>query len=141
MDITLFNCPFCCGPAHFTPGDVTVIQCASCGARGTQYPGRSLETRLHAAQKWNVRGGMGAARISIVDDKVPIETYKLVERLRDTADRIERGQLGSPQQAAVIFFDPVYRTVTVTQLRLGNQEFTEILRAVYQSSSQVVAQA
>jgi hypothetical protein len=45
---------------------------------------------------------LGKPRISIADPSVPAETFKLSERLREIADRIDNGDLGEVESGVML---------------------------------------
>jgi hypothetical protein len=132
-DIQLSNCPFCTGEARFGHNELaTFVSCNTCAAKGPGVEGVGFEERLRAAEKWNARGGFGNTRVSLVNDKVPTETYKLIERLRETAETIERGQLGEPDKAALLLFNSKRKLLHIRELRLGQLEINGLVAATVQ---------
>jgi hypothetical protein len=119
-EITLHNCPFCDAAVKLKAGQTDMwVQCDSCGASGPRvfifdYYG----AQLAAAEKWNHRGRFGNARVSIANPAIPKETYILIERMRENVERLERGELGTPNQAAVLYYDEWSRVTTVCPERM-----------------------
>lgn len=77
-------------------------------------------------------GEMGSPRISHAADGVPKETFVLSERLRELAERIDRGELDEPKQGIVLLLDG--RTMTVCPLgSMQKMEIRDMANALIQT--------
>lgn len=124
MEISLTNCPFCGGhPMVTTSGVAWRVRCEKCHAEG----GVAFD-QDEALALWNKRGGMGNARVSLVRPDVPVETFKYVERLRELADRVERGELGTPTCGVVVHFNGA--VAAVSELRIGATAASALMKQV-----------
>jgi hypothetical protein len=131
-EITLQNCPFCDSTVRLRAGQTAMwVQCDGCGANGPRTViGDYYAAQLAAAEKWHRRGKFGHARVSIANPLIPKETYVLIERMRENVDRLERGELGTPNQAAVLYYDEQSRVTTVCAERMPPSTLQALLRAV-----------
>lgn len=131
----LHACPHCTGPGYFAEmGDsITFVACKSCGAQGGPVNGTGFVARQIAAEKWNTRGGLGSPRVALVNPSVPIETFKLIERVRETAERLEKGELGEPDCGAMLLHSRERKSLTISELRLRPNELQGIIGAVWSS--------
>lgn len=137
VELTLTNCPFCGGEARidapfFAATRVTCTKCGSCGPIKDEV--------LEAIQLWNKRGGLGNTRVALVDASIPINTFKLGERIREMTDRLERGDLGEPTVGVALLLDEARRQMTMHGLRISKLEAEPLVRAAFdaiQASKQV----
>lgn len=129
-ETTIKNCPFCGGRPDITGTRVAQVRCLDCGASGAM--GHDVST---AVRHWNRRGGMGDTRVALVNPTVPIETFKLIERVRELADRLERGDLGTAEAAVVLLWSSGHRSVTVAELRVPANATAQIIAAAHAAAT------
>jgi len=70
----------------------------------------------------------GHPRISHVNPNVPIETFKLSERLRELADRIDSGDLGEVESGVMLLMRG--RVMVTVPLRARDPELRDMAAAL-----------
>jgi hypothetical protein len=134
-EIILHNCPFCSSEARLGRNDMaTFVICSSCAAKGPGVEGHGFEEQLRAAENWNRRGGFGNTRVTIANDKIPVDTYKLAERIRETAEGIDRGQLGSPDKCVMLLYNSAGKSLHVRAIRINQAEAQQVLISAVKAS-------
>jgi len=71
---------------------------------------------------------IGNPRISHAAVNVPAETFKLSERLRELAERIDKGELGRVDKGVVLLMEG--RTMTTCPLRTRDPELRDMAGAL-----------
>lgn len=130
MDATvqITNCPFCSGEGRirFTAPAHHQMVCTGCHASGPV-----CEGVLEAVHAWNKRGGLGNTRVALHDAAIPTATFKLIERIREMTDRLERGDLGSPTVGLALLLDEEKRHMTLHGLRISKLQSEPLVRAAF----------
>jgi hypothetical protein len=70
----------------------------------------------------------GNTRVSIADPRVPAATFKLSERIREIADRIDRGDLGEVESGVALLMRG--RTLVTIPLRARDPDLREMAAAL-----------
>jgi hypothetical protein len=133
-ETTLLGCPFCPGgnPHVVLQTGGGVVRCRDCGAQSglvwrQQRSDGALTAELVA--KWNTRGGFGHTRIAHVNPKLPPDTFKYTERLREAIERIEKGEMGEVSRGVLLSMGGD-RRMNVTELRTGYLEVNDMAAAL-----------
>lgn len=132
---TPIPCQYCGGQPGIvnTSGGHRAVECQRCGARGPCIEPKRPDCDAQAVAGWNAGKKFGRLAVASVPGGMPTATCSIAERLRLVAESLYAGELGSPENAIVIFQDGK-RVHTITH-RISDADAARVLAAVRDAAS------